>query len=73
MASIETLVERGFEAKPRLLEFRRQVAELEGMRQSSAALAARARQKIGEARLEISQKIQERSAVRGGFSTARCS
>ncbi len=55
MASIETLVERGFEAKPRLLEFRRQVAELEGMRQSSAALAARARQKIGEARLEISQ------------------
>ena len=55
MASVEALVERGFEAKPRLLEFRRQVAELEGLRQSSAALAARARQKIGEARLEISQ------------------
>ena len=55
MASIEALVERGFEAKPKLLEFRRQVAGLEGERQSSAALAARARQKIGETRLEISQ------------------
>jgi HlyD family type I secretion membrane fusion protein len=54
-ANVEALVDRGFEARPRLLEFQRQVADLEGSRQSAAALSARANQKIGETRLEITQ------------------
>ena len=55
LESIEKLVELGFESKPRLLEFRRQVADLEGTRQSAEAMASSKRQEIGETHLEITQ------------------
>ncbi|MDJ0852223.1 MAG: HlyD family type I secretion periplasmic adaptor subunit [Myxococcota bacterium] len=60
MAGIQVLVDKGVEAKPRLLEFQREVAALEGSRESSRALAARARQEIGEARLQITQVESDR-------------
>jgi HlyD family secretion protein/epimerase transport system membrane fusion protein len=60
MVSIEALVEQRLEAKPRLLELRREAAALEGARQSSLALAARARQEIGEAQMEITQIESDR-------------
>jgi HlyD family type I secretion membrane fusion protein len=60
MAGVELLVEAGIEAKPRLLTFRREMAALEGSRQSALALISRARQEIGEARLEITQIESDR-------------
>jgi len=60
MSSVEVLVEQRLEAKPRLLEFRREAAALEGSRQSSLALAARTRQGIGEAQMEITQIESDR-------------
>jgi len=55
MEGVNRLVEKGYEARPRLLKFQRELAALEGTRQSTLALMARARQEIGEARMEIAQ------------------
>jgi HlyD family type I secretion membrane fusion protein len=55
MEGAKSLFEQGFGSKPRLLELRREAAALEGSRQSARALAARARQEGGEAKMEILQ------------------
>jgi len=55
MEGVRILVEKGYEAKPRLLQFEGERAALEGTRQSTSALVARARQEIGEARMEVTQ------------------
>jgi polysaccharide export outer membrane protein len=50
---LETLLEKGFTRKPRLLALKRTLAGLEGNRRGHQAFIARARQNIGGAELEI--------------------
>ena len=53
--TVRTLVNQGYEKKPRLLALQRQAAALEGNRDEQNSLIARARQSIAENELQITQ------------------
>ncbi len=53
IADVQVLVKKGLERRTRLLGLRRQQAALEGAQGEQQGLIARARQQIGEARLQI--------------------
>jgi HlyD family secretion protein len=54
-ATVKQLVDQGLEKKPRLLALMRSASELEGQRGQAVAQIARARQNIGEMKLQITQ------------------
>ncbi len=51
LADVQTLFDKGFARKPKLLQLQRRVAEIEGNRNLHQAQIARARQSIGETRM----------------------
>ncbi|MDF2765131.1 MAG: hypothetical protein K0S81_2125 [Rhodospirillales bacterium] len=55
ISSVRPLVEKGLEKKPRLLQLQRSAKALEAERAETIGMAARARQSIGEAQLQIAQ------------------
>ncbi len=52
-SSVEEMVNRGLERKPRLLALQRAATEIEGSRASNAAAIARAEQAIGETEIQV--------------------
>lgn len=62
LASVEELFRKGYEKKPRLLELKRTEAGLTGNEGELLSRAARAREAIGESRLEITNIRVERLA-----------
>ena len=55
IGDLKSLVTKGFARKPRLLELRRQAAQIKGRRDQNIARVARARQTIVEARLTLNE------------------
>ena len=53
MAGVEQLVAHGLERKPRLLQLRREMADMEGRRGDTLAQIARAKQTIAESEVDI--------------------
>jgi HlyD family secretion protein len=62
MTDVASLVEKGLGRKPRLLALRRQAALLEGRRGERQAEIARAKQAIGEAKLQMLSLADRRAA-----------
>jgi HlyD family type I secretion membrane fusion protein len=61
IADVQTLVDQGLARRPRLLELERQAASIEGRRSSNIAGIARARNQIGEAKLQIRELRKQRT------------
>ncbi|MCK5576319.1 MAG: HlyD family type I secretion periplasmic adaptor subunit [Sphingomonadales bacterium] len=55
IADVEGLMEKGLARKPRVLELKRQKAEISGSRSKNLSNIARGRQSIGETRMRISE------------------
>lgn len=53
VAGVRELVDKGLERRPRLLSLERELARLDGERASNTAAIARAREAIGETRLQL--------------------
>ena len=62
IASVQTLVDKGLERRPRLLGLQRQKAYLEGNRDQLAGQVAKSRQAIGETELQITQLEKDRDS-----------
>ncbi len=54
LTGVQTLFDKGFARKPKLLQLQRRAAEIEGARNMHQAQIARARQSIGETRMRAS-------------------
>jgi len=54
LAGVQTLYDKGFARKPKVLQLQRRAAEIEGSRNLHQAQIARARQSIGETRMRAS-------------------
>lgn len=60
LASLQKMVDRGFDSKPRLLALEREKSEVAGARAQNRSKIARARQSIGETHLQVTDLKNER-------------